>query len=241
MQHTSQLPLPFDPVRRFAEAEFCPAPSNATARAMLQHTAAWPQGRLVLWGAAGCGKTHLLHIWAARTGALVQSGASLHGLPALPRASGVALDDADALQDEAALLHLLNGAAEAGLPVLLAARPPPARWPIRLADLASRLRAALAVEIGASEDTLLRALLARLLAARGLRLPESVHDWLLNRLPRTAGALEEAVARLDAAGLDAGRDITIPFAREVLADLVSPASEFSGSGAAPSPDTPPLL
>ena len=117
---------------------------------------------------------------------------SLTGLPELP-AAGVALDDADAVADERALLHLLNAAGEAGVPVLLAARLPPSRWSARLPDLASRLRAITAVEIGPPEDTLLRTLLARLLADRQLRLPESVQEWLLRRLPRSAAALRDAV------------------------------------------------
>jgi chromosomal replication initiation ATPase DnaA len=50
--------------------------------------------------------------------------------------------------------------------VLLAARTPPAHWPVRLPDLASRLRATTAVEIAPPEDSLLRSLLARLLAER---------------------------------------------------------------------------
>ena len=87
----------------------------------LRRTAEWPGHRLALWGEAGRGKTHLLHIWAERTGAALRSGAALAGLPELPTV-GIALDDADAVADESALLHLLNAAGEAGLPVLLAAR-----------------------------------------------------------------------------------------------------------------------
>ena len=110
------------------------------------------------------------------------------GLPDLPT-TGVALDDADAVRDETALLHLLNAAGEACLPILLAARAPPSRWAVRLPDLASRLRAITAVELGPPEDTLLRALLARLLADRQLRPPEALLEWLLRRLPRSAGGV----------------------------------------------------
>jgi chromosomal replication initiation ATPase DnaA len=105
------------------------------------------------------------------------------------------------------------------MPLLLAARTPPSRWAIRLPDLASRLRAVTAVEIRPPEDELLRALLARLLADRQLRPEEPVLDWLLARLPRSAAALREAVALLDEAALAARRDITVPLAREVLADM----------------------
>ena len=205
-------------------------------------TADWPNHRLALWGEAGCGKTHLLHIWAARTGAALWAGPALRGLPELPAANGIAIDAADAVEDETALFHLLNAAGEAGLPVLLAGRTPPSRWTIRLPDLASRLRAITAVQIGPPEDELLRALLARLLAARGIRLEQPVLDWLLLRLPRSAAALRDAVGRLDDASMEQHRDITVPFARDVLAELISAApDEFSGTADAPSRNDPPVL
>ena len=174
---SGQLTLSIFHGPRFAPADFHAAPSNADACAWLRRTAEWPNHRLALWGEAGRGKTHLLHIWAERAGAVLRTGAGLSGLPDIPQA-GVAIDDADAVAEERALLHLLNAAAEAGVPVLLAARAPPSRWPVRLPDLASRLRAMTAVEIGPPEDDLLRALLARLLADRQLRLAEPVREWL---------------------------------------------------------------
>ncbi|HET8996852.1 MAG TPA: chromosomal replication initiator DnaA, partial [Acetobacteraceae bacterium] len=105
--------------------------------------------------------------------------------------------------------------------VLLAAELPPARWPVRLPDLASRLRAIMAVEIGQPEDSLLDALLLRLTAERQLDLPPALQTWLRRRLPRSPGALREAVDRLDRAGLAAGGKISRPMAAEALADLLS--------------------
>jgi DnaA regulatory inactivator Hda len=238
---TGQLPLPLPAARRFAAADFREAPSNEAALAWLRRTADWPGHRLLLWGGAGCGKTHLLHVWSEEMRAERLAGPDLRGLPDLPTAAGVAIDDADAVVDETALFHLLNAAAEAGLPALLAARTPPARWTIRLPDLASRLRAITAVEIAPPEEELLQALLARLLADRQLRLPDPVHQWLLRRLPRTAAALADAVARLDAASLDNHRAITVPLARDVLAELVTAPDEISGTTTRPSRDDPRVL
>jgi chromosomal replication initiation ATPase DnaA len=238
MRATGQIPLPIFHPPRFAAVDFREAPSNADACAWLSRTGDWPDRRLALWGEPARGKSHLLHIWAARMGAAVWCGAALDGLPKLPSA-GVALDNADAA-DEASLFHLLNVAAEGAQPVLLVAREPPSRWPVRLPDLASRLRAITAVEIGAPEDTLLRALIARLLADRQLRPAEPVQEWLVRRLPRSAAALREAVDRLDAASLDQHRNITVPLAAEVLVDLLEP-DEFSGSAPPHSRDGAPLL
>ncbi len=217
-----QLALAFPHRPEFATAPLLEAPSNAAARAWLARTADWPGFRLALWGEPGCGKTHLLQRWAAARGASCWSGAGLRGIVPgpLPRA-GIALDEADALPEEPALLHLLNAAAEAAVPVLLAAHAPPARWPVRLADLASRLRATTAVEIRPADDALLRALLTRLLAERQLDVAVPVQAWLLARLPRTPAALREAAARLDRAALRAGRAVGRALAAEVLEEMAA--------------------
>jgi len=218
-----QLALPFPHRPDFAAADFLRAPSNEAALAWLERRADWPGGRLALWGEAGVGKTHLLHIWAAREGADVLAGTLLRGLTDVPRQGGIALDDADAA-DEVALFHLINALAEAGRPLLMAARAAPARWPVRLPDLVSRLRATTAVRIDEAEDSLLRALLARLFAERQIMVPEGLQDWLLARLPRSQGALREAAARLDRAALAAG-GLTRIIASGVLAELAAEAQD----------------
>ncbi len=217
MAAPEQLSLPFAHRPAFA-IDFIEAPSNAAALGWLARTQSWPDGRLALWGAAGCGKTHLLHLWAAASGAQVVAG------PALTeprRTTGLAIDEADAVADETVLLHTLNVAAEAGRPVLIAARLPPARWTTQLLDLASRLRAVTAVPIGPAEDSLLQALLARLLAERQIAVPPATRDWLLLHLPRAPGAVREAVGRLDRGSLGAGRRVTPALARDVLGDLLA--------------------
>ena len=195
-----QLMLPFPHVPGFAAADFLIAPSNEAAMAWIGRVQDWPEHRLLLWGQTGCGKTHMLHLWADRIGGTLLPGPTLRGIPTVPAGGGIAVDDADLAAEEEALLHLLNAAREAGRPVLMAARTPPARWAIQLPDLASRLRAVTAIEIMPPEDSLLRALLARLLADRQLAVPAALQEWLLLRLPRTPAALREAVARLDGAG-----------------------------------------
>ena len=210
-----QLALPFTHVPAYHPVEFLPDPSNAEALAWLD--APWPAGRLAVWGDAGCGKTHLLHVWVAACGGAIVSGPTLTSPLVLPE-GGVAVDDASAAP-ERALLHLLNAAAEDGVRVLLAGRAAPSRWPTRLPDLASRLRAVPAVEMAAPTDALLQTLFASLLAARQLAVPPAVQGWLLLRLPREPAALREAAARLDRAALEAGRRVTQAVAARVLAEL----------------------
>jgi chromosomal replication initiation ATPase DnaA len=213
-----QLALPFDETPSYAPEDFCEGPSNALARKWLEKPEGWTNGRMILWGESGCGKTHLLHIWAAAHGAAIHQGPDLRGFSPPPDRPA-AVDDADAAADETALLHLLNAAAAAGQPVLLTARTPPARQNFALPDLASRLRGSLAVAIGPADDEMLAALLARFAAGRQLKLSVQVRDFLLTRLPRSPSAFREAVARLDRMSMAGGEKITRALAARRLEDL----------------------
>jgi chromosomal replication initiation ATPase DnaA len=160
----------------------------------------------------------LLEAWRARSGAVKIAPEALASA-AVPQLLGaaraVAIDDAAAC-DEEALLHLYNLLAEQHGSLLLAAREPPARWPMRLADLRSRLLASPAVALEAPDDALLAALLVKLFADRQLRIGEDVIDYLLPRLERSFAAAQAIVAALDAAALADQRAVTVKLAREVL-------------------------
>ncbi len=209
-----QLLLPFPHAPGYDCRDFLPAESNFEALAWLE--TAWPDNRLLLWGPDGCGKSHVLHIWAERTGAKILSGPMLQDLDEIPQSGGLALDDADTVGSESLLLHTLNTARDRGLRLLLAARSAPSRWPVRLPDLASRLRAIAAVEIRPPSDDLLAAVLMRLLSDRQLNVAQAVQDWLLTRLPRSPAALLQAVVQLDKASLSTGKAITRSLAARVL-------------------------
>ncbi len=155
MIDAAQLALRFSRPPAFAAAELLPNAAQAEACAWLDASRDWPTGRLALWGEPGSGKSHLAHVWAARQGGVVLPSAPADPWPSCP----VAIDAIDAVPDEPALLHLLNAAAETGQPVLLVARVAPGRLPVRLPDLASRLRATAAVRIGPADDAFLALLL----------------------------------------------------------------------------------
>lgn len=210
-----QLALPFGWPPRYEAADFIEGNANRNALTWIER-GDWPDRRLAIWGAEGCGKTHLLHLWAARVGGTVLSGRAIRTPAQLPETGAFALDDAHLVTDETLLLHVLNTARDRSLLLLLSATMSPARWPVRLPDLSSRLRAINAVEILQPDDQLLRALLMRLLAERQLDVSLAVQDWLLRRLPRSFIAIRDAVERLDHVSLASGSPINRILATRVL-------------------------
>lgn len=219
----SQVPLPleFRPAR--GRADFLVAPCNRAAVAWLDRWPDWPHHGLALYGPAGSGKSHLAHVFGARTGARFLSAAELGGAdPAALAGQGraVVIDSLDegGPFDEATLLHLFNLVGETGGFLLLVARAAPARLPIALADLRSRLAALPAVAVGAPDDVLLGRLLLKHFQDRGLRVAEEVVRYLVQRMERSFEAALALAERLDELALAESRAVTVPLAKRALAE-----------------------
>lgn len=204
--------------------DFLVAPCNAEAVAWLERWPHWPSHALALFGPAGSGKSHLLAAFAQHHGAeaVTVQAADLapEAVPGVVAAAKVVMvDGLDALAQEAALFHLWNLTKETGRWLLLAGREAPARMPIGLPDLRSRLSATPAVGIGVPDDSLLAALLVKQFADRQLRVGEDVVSYILGRMERSFAAARAVVEALDNASLAERRAITVPLARAVLEGL----------------------
>lgn len=216
--------LAFDLEHRPAleEEDFLVAPCNADAVAWIDRYPDWPTKALVVSGEPGSGKTHLTRVFMAKTNAVAIAVATLRedAVPVLPDADAVVIEDADTIATdsvgEEALFHLYNQARESGTFLLLTAKNPPARWPIALADLSSRLRTASSAAIGAPDDALLSAVIVKLFSDRQLMIEGSVLDYTLARIERSFDAARRFVADADRKALEKKRRITVPLVRDIL-------------------------
>lgn len=197
--------------------DFFVSDANADAHAMIAGGLRWPDRKLALIGPEGSGKTHLVRIWQGLTGAERRDARELgDALP--PPGACVAVEDAEALprESETTLFHLHNHVLATGGRLLLTSDRPPARWGVRLPDLASRMQATTVVRLDAPDDALLEALLAKQFADRQLFPAPGVLAWIARRIERSHAAAAVAVASLDRASLAEGRRVSLALARRVL-------------------------
>ncbi len=224
--------LSLDMPRRTAlgREDFFVSNANVAALAMLDNWRAWPVPRLALAGPTGSGKSHLAQVWATESGALIVDISELTDLEAKGFDTGQALviENADqtlALEPkeidrvERALLHVHNALGEAGTPLVLTGREPPARWAIGLLDLASRLAAMPVARIEAPDAALLEAILVKLFADRQINVTPDLIAYLLARIDRSAIAAQRVVDVLDKQSLQQRRPVTRPFASDILRRL----------------------
>ena len=217
-----QLSLDLDPRPALGRDDFLVAPCNADAVAWLDKFPDWPAPAMIISGAPGSGKTHLARVFMAQTEAIQLTAEMLKrdATPHFPDFPAIVIEDADTLAGDAvaeeAMFHLYNQARERGAGILFTATRPAARWPLNLADLISRLRAAPSAEIGAPDDALLTAVLAKLFADRQIKIDADVLGYVLPRMERSFAAALSFVADADRHALETKRRITVPLARQVL-------------------------
>jgi chromosomal replication initiation ATPase DnaA len=216
----SQLALDLAGEPAFTAEDFLISPCNAAAQGWVVRWPAWPAFALALSGPAGSGKTHLAHIFAARSGSLILAAGDLSqdSVADLAESDGVVVEDADLGVDETALFHLFNLLREMHRPLLLTGRLPPARWKFTLPDLRSRLASLPLASIGAPDDALLESVLIKLFADRQLRIGLEVVNYILPRMERSFAAARGLVEALDRAALEGGRAVTVPLVRTIIGE-----------------------
>lgn len=197
-------------------------PGNVAALAHLRGLATQPGTPVYLWGASGCGKTHLLH---ALTGAAHAQGGRVGWFDAAtpvpwtfdPAWSLVVLDACDAFDAarEQAAFALIVDALSQGAQLAAAASVPPVDLPLR-DDLRTRLAWGHVFALEPLGEADARAALRREADRRGIFLSDEVMAYLLTRFSRDLKHLMALLDRLDEFALAEHRAITVPLLRRMF-------------------------
>lgn len=221
-----QLPLRIGIRDNATFANFLPA-ANAQALFALQQQ---QEPFLYLWGANGCGKSHLLQ---AACHEVTESGGSAIYLPleelsqmppemleGMEHMQLVCIDEIDSVAGNGAweqgLFHFYNRLRDSGNRLVVAGQASPAMLGISLPDLVSRLGWGPVYHLQLLNDEEKAEALRLRAAQRGMEMPPEVANYLLNRASRDMQGLFALLDELDEVSLAAQRKLTIPFVREVI-------------------------
>lgn len=199
--------------------DFLVSGSNEQAVALINSWPDWPGPVAVLSGPQGSGKTHLVNVWRAASGAPSFPASALTAAvgAVLERPGPVAVEDFDERGvDETEAFHLINLARERRFNLLITGRRPPGEWAVSLPDLRSRLRSAALVTIEEPDEALLSAVLVKLFADRQLSVEPGMIGYLMRRMERSMAAAQRLVDALDRAALAEKRAVTRALAAKLL-------------------------
>jgi chromosomal replication initiation ATPase DnaA len=193
-----QIALPLDWPVADKDEDFLISDANRAAFEHLKRWAVWPVAVTLLTGPRKSGRSLLGHIFVRKT-------------------NGRLFDDAER-HDEEELFHAWNDALARRKPLLLIADRPPPAWEVRLPDLRSRLTATPHIEIAEPDEQLMWHLFVKLLADRGVVVPQDVAEFVVPRIEASYVAVQQAVDAIDRAMMSYNRTMSMALARRVLTE-----------------------
>ncbi len=196
-----QIPLPLGSCAEAQPARIVVGSANSQVIEALGQVAGWPFRTALLFGPPRSGKS-LLGRWFAESSA------------------GEVIDNADKL-DEAELFHRWNRVQESGRPLLIVANAADGGWNITLPDLASRMAAALHLEIGEPDDAMMAELIAVHAEMLGLALGPDAASYLVPRVERSHLEVERLVGTIDRLSLERKQAPSLAIWREAIEELAS--------------------
>lgn len=199
----SQIVLPLH-VGTGAPSRIVVGNANRAAIDALGAAESWPFRTAILFGPPRSGKS-LIARWFSESGL------------------GEVIDDAEKL-DETELFHRWNRAQESGTPLLLTVTSSQGEWPIALPDLASRMGAALHLQIGTPDDEMLGELILLHAEQRGLALGPDAAAYLVPRTERSHIGVERLVAAIDRISLERKAPPTQGIWRDALDEVLGPGA-----------------
>ncbi len=207
------------------------SPSAQVVEFLQNHFANDRERHVYLWGPAGAGLSHLLqatcHHWVIqRRSVQYLPLAELQGFVPEQVMNGmehidlVCVDGLDQLGErpnwQEALFHFYNRSKDRDTCLLFAGSVPPARLPLQLADLRSRLSGATVFQLPLYGDAEKIQILQFRATCLGLQLSEEAATYLLYRVPRQLSVLIEKLGELDRKSLIHQRRLSIPFIKQVF-------------------------
>jgi chromosomal replication initiation ATPase DnaA len=215
-----QIPLDLGHEAGLSRDDLIVTSANRDAVAFVESWPGWPGPAGIVVGPTGSGKTHLATIWQSEAGARNIAVSELEdmGRSGVSGSENLLVDDiGEAPFDNPGLFHLLNALRAGGGSMLLTARRYPAAWPVRLPDLASRLRACPTVSIGEPDDVLLSGAITKLFADRQLSVEPAVVRYIVSRMERSLVTAIRIVEEIDRIALERKARVTRNLASKALA------------------------
>jgi len=220
MNKSRQATLNFGHESKYDIKDFLVSGSNEIAFKWISDFPNWKGQKIsIIYGDAGCGKTHLGKIWQNKSEALsfIDSNSKEEIIDSLSKGRNILIDDCDKLDDDKLLYNIYNICKEesSGF-VLLTSVSRPIDWKIELADAKSRILSLNAIKIEKPDDFLLSGLLVKLFTDRQLKVSPEIINYLLLRMNRSFNDAICLVDKIDKLSLEKKRNITIPLVKDIL-------------------------
>ncbi len=203
-----QLPLDFETHNYMGRDDFMVSACNSEAFGLLEMWPRWIGFGAVIYGPKGCGKSHLVRIFAdkvrssapkSRSVKIVEAEAvNMRNVKRFAQENEVLIvENLSAANNNEALFHLFNLFDSPNHWLLFTAEQAPARMRFALKDLQTRLNMLPCVGILEPDDIMLQMLIVKLFNDRQLTITPEILQYIVNNAQRSFAYIEALITEID--------------------------------------------
>lgn len=207
-EELKQLPFDFGNKTFMGREDFMVSACNQDAFKMIDSWPNWLDHGLIIYGPAGCGKSHLAHLFADKvmqsakqpTRVSLIDARRVH-LRSVKRIAAenqsIVIENLTPKVDMEALFHLFNLYHESDRYMLWTSEFAPSRMHFALKDLQSRLNMLPSIEIKAPDDLMMRMLVVKLFNDRQIMITPETLDYIVLNARRSFKYIRDLVEETD--------------------------------------------
>lgn len=213
----------FPQVEQLNWSDFVESDENRNVLQYLKQWQSWTTNSLIIYGAPGVGKTHVVSLWAQSANAACVRPDNMHQVRKLFETDvNFLMDDFEEFlqpQNYQWLFDFMNILNEKHRYLIIISRDSPSSWNISLPDLRSRLLLVPALKIQSPSDGLLFHIAKKIAKDNGITISDECVKYILNNVTRDVHTVRNTIYTLNKLSLEQKQSVTLPFVRRHIAGL----------------------
>ena len=215
----SQLIFKFPFRKKYFEQDFYVSSNNFQAYKLIENWPNWPGKWLNVFGASGCGKTHLSKILEKKIKKVMCIDAkdiNNELVSDLANFKCLIIDNYAENIESDLFYSLLNHSKQVENFLMINSTKPIKQNNILLEDLKSRLNSFLLIGIDLPTDDLLQVIISKSLSEKQVKLDPKIADYIIKNVDRSYEQIFKFLRDVDEFSLSSGKSININLIKKVL-------------------------
>ena len=220
MRDTNQTIIKFDYEKNFKNSDFVLSKSNKHIYNFLNRWPKWERNFINIIGHKFSGKSHLINIFIKKNKGISINGKFLNeeDLKKIAIYENIIIEDLTSNINENLLYSLMNLIEQDNKYVIITSLNPIVDIDFKLADLKSRAKSFLLLNIEQPDDELIFGIILKNLSDRQILLDKKLIDYIVKRIERSYSKIHNFIYKIDQLSLKKKRSIDFKIIKEVLGE-----------------------
>ena len=220
MRDTNQTIIKFDYDKNFDKSDFILSKSNKHIYKFLDRWPKWERNFINIIGEKLSGKTHLINIFIKKNKGIIIDGRSLNedDLKKVDIHENIVIENLTSNINENLFYSLLNLIEQDNKYVIITSLNSIVDIDFKLADLKSRAKNFLLLNIEHPDDEMIFGIILKNLSDRQISLDKKLIDYIVKRIERSYSKIHNFIYKIDQLSLKKKKSIDFKIIKEVLGE-----------------------